>query len=69
MEQRQKTSLAGDIVKADVKQPIYLYIQIELCKKESLKDWLAEKRTLDQRGHDKVTLHLYFSHFEGFQLL
>ncbi|OQR78322.1 eukaryotic translation initiation factor 2-alpha kinase 3-like, partial [Tropilaelaps mercedesae] len=49
--------LAGGMADAATENPrqtVYLYIQIELCKKESLKDWLAEKKTLDERGHDKV---------------
>ncbi|XP_022665585.1 eukaryotic translation initiation factor 2-alpha kinase 3-like isoform X2 [Varroa destructor] len=48
---------AGKFVEAlgeKSREQIYLYIQIELCKKESLKDWLAQKKTLDERGHDKV---------------
>ncbi|XP_003737567.2 eukaryotic translation initiation factor 2-alpha kinase 3 [Galendromus occidentalis] len=40
-------------------QPVYLYIQMQLCRKESLKEWLSHRTTLDHRGHDKI-LDIFF---------
>ena len=44
--------LADSIADLAAEPPTYLFIQMQLCQKESLKDWL--RSTITNRPHSKV---------------
>ncbi|KAJ8281468.1 hypothetical protein GJAV_G00068040 [Gymnothorax javanicus] len=51
---------------------VYLYIQMQLCRKENLKDWLTQRSTPDQRPRDEclaiflqIAEAVHFLHSKG----
>ncbi|CAN2388389.1 eukaryotic translation initiation factor 2-alpha kinase 3, partial [Pristimantis euphronides] len=47
---------------------VYLYIQMQLCRKENLKDWMETRCTLEDRPRDE-SLHIFLQIAEAVQFL
>ncbi|XP_018421606.1 PREDICTED: eukaryotic translation initiation factor 2-alpha kinase 3 [Nanorana parkeri] len=47
---------------------VYLYIQMQLCRKENLKDWMEARSTLEERPQDE-SLHIFLQIAEAVQFL
>ncbi|XP_072262728.1 eukaryotic translation initiation factor 2-alpha kinase 3 isoform X2 [Pyxicephalus adspersus] len=47
---------------------VYLYIQMQLCRKENLKDWMEARRTLEERPLAE-SLHIFLQIVEAVQFL
>ncbi|XP_041810425.1 eukaryotic translation initiation factor 2-alpha kinase 3 [Chelmon rostratus] len=47
---------------------VYLYIQMQLCRKENLKDWMAQRCLPEQREHNKC-LHIFLQIAEAVDFL
>lgn len=68
------TSLSLDLTKntAEKLQPsspkVYLYIQMQLCRKETLKDWLSRRCSLEQRERS-ACLHIFLQIAEAVEFL
>ncbi|KAM5227990.1 eukaryotic translation initiation factor 2-alpha kinase 3 [Ctenodactylus gundi] len=68
------TTLSLDLTKntADKLQPsspkVYLYIQMQLCRKDNLKDWLNQRCTLQERERG-VCLHIFLQIAEAVEFL
>lgn len=68
------TTLSLDLSKntAEKLQPsspkVYLYIQMQLCRKENLKDWLNQRCTLEERERG-VCLHIFLQIAEAVEFL
>ncbi|KAG8512954.1 Eukaryotic translation initiation factor 2-alpha kinase 3, partial [Galemys pyrenaicus] len=68
------TTLSLDLTKntADKLQPgspkVYLYIQMQLCRKENLKDWMNSRCTIDERERS-VCLHIFLQIAEAVEFL
>ncbi|XP_037383686.1 eukaryotic translation initiation factor 2-alpha kinase 3 isoform X1 [Talpa occidentalis] len=68
------TTLSLDLTKntADKLQPsspkVYLYIQMQLCRKENLKDWMNSRCTIEERERS-VCLHIFLQIAEAVEFL
>lgn len=68
------TTLSLDLTKNSVEklQPsspkVYLYIQMQLCRKENLKDWLNSRCTIEERERN-VCLHIFLQIAEAVEFL
>uniref|UniRef100_A0A4W2FR18 PRKR-like endoplasmic reticulum kinase n=1 Tax=Bos indicus x Bos taurus TaxID=30522 RepID=A0A4W2FR18_BOBOX len=68
------TTLSLDLTKSSVGklQPsspkVYLYIQMQLCRKENLKDWLNSRYTIEARERS-VCLHIFLQIAEAVEFL
>ncbi|XP_032508422.1 eukaryotic translation initiation factor 2-alpha kinase 3 isoform X1 [Phocoena sinus] len=68
------TTLSLDLTKNSVEklQPsspkVYLYIQMQLCRKENLKDWLNSRCTIEERERS-VCLHIFLQIAEAVEFL
>ncbi|KAB0359522.1 hypothetical protein FD754_003678 [Muntiacus muntjak] len=68
------TTLSLDLTKSSVGklQPsspkVYLYIQMQLCRKENLKDWLNSRCTIEARERS-VCLHIFLQIAEAVEFL
>ncbi|XP_043843965.1 eukaryotic translation initiation factor 2-alpha kinase 3 isoform X2 [Dromiciops gliroides] len=68
------TTLSLDLTKntAEKLQPsspkVYLYIQMQLCRKENLKDWMNQRCTLEERERN-VCLHIFLQIAEAVEFL
>ena len=68
------TTLSLDLTKSSVEklQPsspkVYLYIQMQLCRKENLKDWLNSRCTIEARERS-VCLHIFLQIAEAVEFL
>uniref|UniRef100_A0A8C2V706 Eukaryotic translation initiation factor 2-alpha kinase 3 n=2 Tax=Chinchilla lanigera TaxID=34839 RepID=A0A8C2V706_CHILA len=68
------TTLSLDLTKntADKLQPsspkVYLYIQMQLCRKENLKDWMNQRCTLEERERG-ACLHIFLQIAEAVEFL
>ncbi|KAM6179844.1 eukaryotic translation initiation factor 2-alpha kinase 3 [Erethizon dorsatum] len=47
---------------------VYLYIQMQLCRKENLKDWMSQRCTLEERERG-VCLHIFLQIAEAVEFL
>ncbi|KAM4053625.1 eukaryotic translation initiation factor 2-alpha kinase 3 isoform 2-T2 [Anomaloglossus baeobatrachus] len=47
---------------------VYLYIQMQLCRQENLKDWMEVRCTLEERPHPE-SLHIFLQIAEAVQFL
>lgn len=68
------TTLSLDLTKnsAEKLQPsspkVYLYIQMQLCRKENLKDWMNSRCTIEERERS-VCLHIFLQIAEAVEFL
>lgn len=68
------TTLSLDLTKnpVDKLQPsspkVYLYIQMQLCRKENLKDWMNSRCTIEERERG-VCLHIFLQIAEAVEFL
>lgn len=68
------TTLSLDFTKNTVGQlqpsspKVYLYIQMQLCRKENLKDWMNRRCSLEDREHG-VCLHIFLQIAEAVEFL
>lgn len=68
------TTLSLDLTKntAEKLQPsspkVYLYIQMQLCRKENLKDWMNSRCTIEKRERS-VCLHIFLQIAEAVEFL
>ncbi|XP_055973111.1 eukaryotic translation initiation factor 2-alpha kinase 3 isoform X2 [Sorex fumeus] len=68
------TSLSLDLTKnsAEKLQPsspkVYLYIQMQLCRKENLKDWMNSRCTIEERERS-MCLHIFLQIAEAVEFL
>ncbi|CAH7141030.1 Eif2ak3 [Phodopus roborovskii] len=68
------TTLSLDLTKNTVDQPqpsspkVYLYIQMQLCRKENLKDWMSRRCSMEDREHS-VCLHIFLQIAEAVDFL
>ncbi|XP_023376270.1 eukaryotic translation initiation factor 2-alpha kinase 3 isoform X2 [Pteropus vampyrus] len=68
------TTLSLDLTKntAEKLQPsspkVYLYIQMQLCRKENLKDWMNSRCTIEERERS-VCLHIFLQIVEAVEFL
>ncbi|ERE66384.1 eukaryotic translation initiation factor 2-alpha kinase 3-like protein [Cricetulus griseus] len=68
------TTLSLDFTKNTVDQlqpsspKVYLYIQMQLCRKENLKDWLNRRCSMEDREHS-VCLHIFLQIAEAVEFL
>ncbi|XP_070261944.1 eukaryotic translation initiation factor 2-alpha kinase 3 isoform X1 [Myotis yumanensis] len=68
------TTLSLDLTKntAEKLQPsspkVYLYIQMQLCRKENLKDWMNSRCSMEERGWD-TCLHIFLQIAEAVEFL
>lgn len=68
------TTLSLDFTKNTVDQlqprspKVYLYIQMQLCRKENLKDWMNRRCSMEERGHS-VCLHIFLQIAEAVEFL
>ncbi|XP_028715253.1 eukaryotic translation initiation factor 2-alpha kinase 3 [Peromyscus leucopus] len=68
------TTLSLDFTKNTVDQlqpsspKVYLYIQMQLCRKENLKDWMNRRCSMEEREHS-VCLHIFLQIAEAVEFL
>lgn len=68
------TTLSLDLTKNTVDQlqpsspKVYLYIQMQLCRKENLKDWMNRRCSMEEREHS-VCLHIFLQIAEAVEFL
>lgn len=68
------TTLSLDFTKNTVDQlqpsspKVYLYIQMQLCRKENLKDWMNRRCSMEEREHG-VCLHIFLQIAEAVEFL
>lgn len=68
------TTLSLDLTKntAEKLQPsspkVYLYIQMQLCRKENLKDWMNSRSNMEERGWG-TCLHIFLQIAEAVEFL
>uniref|UniRef100_A0A8C5LEP7 Eukaryotic translation initiation factor 2-alpha kinase 3 n=1 Tax=Jaculus jaculus TaxID=51337 RepID=A0A8C5LEP7_JACJA len=68
------TTLSLDLTKNTTEQlqpsspKVYLYIQMQLCRKENLKDWMNRRCTIEER-QQSVCLHIFLQIAEAVEFL